>query len=224
MISQTYHLQPKKIRGFLVPMSNFKASDFASVKSASRKKKKSSHKGHSMPTKHKKSHAKKRTTATHAPKKRKGAAKRKRSTAMAQYNASGSAPVTYVRGRSMVGNVGAMPSEASFKRAKEAAKKAAIEQTALMTSAATGAAIGYAESQNMLSPLNDVSPAIAGMGGPTVLLGAAAFILSKFTKSKALDGIAHGALTIAAYNAAYAMGKPDNDPPHRIAGDSEEWE
>ena len=217
MISQTYHLQPKKIRGFLVPMSNFKASDFASVKSASRKKKKSSHKGHSMPTKHKKSHGKKRTTATHAPKKRKGAAKRKRSTAMAQYNASGSAPVTYVRGRGAI--VGAMPSEASFKRAKEAAKKAAVEQTALMTSAATGAAIGYADATGLIKDLPGAAEA-ASIGGATVILGAAAFILSKFTKSKALDGIAHGALTVAAYNAAKAMATPGT----AHGADSEEWE
>jgi len=169
-----------------------------------------------MPTKHKKSHAKKRTTATHAPKKRKGAAKRKRSTAMAQYNASGSAPVTYVRGRAMVG---AMPSEASFKRAKEAAKKAAVEQTALMTSAATGAAIGYADATGLIKDLPGAAEA-ASIGGATVILGAAAFILSKFTKSKALDGIAHGALTVAAYNAAKAMATPGTG----AGADSEEWE
>ncbi len=160
-----------------------------------------------MPTKkksHKKSHAAK---STHRPKRRKSAAKR---TGMVQYNAAGSSPVSYVRGTRAV--VGAMPSPESVKRAKEAAKKAAMETTHLLTSSAAAGALGYAEGQNMLGSI----PSIGGLP-PTAVVAGAAFVASKFMKSKSLDAIASGMLNIAVYNMAKSAGTTGD-------ADSESWE
>ena len=210
-------------------MSKFNASDFRSVKSAT-KKRKSSKKGKHTAAPKKKSHAKKRATTSHAAPKRHKARKASKKTSIQQYNAAGSNPVTRVSGTRAV--VGAMPSPEAFKRAKEAAKKAALETEALMYSAGTAGAIGFAQAQGMLESLEFEQT--KQLGGATAVVGALAFAASKFTKSKALEAIATGALNIAVYNAAYVMGSADTsefgpfnkdfdakhqpNPAHRVAG------
>lgn len=130
--------------------------------------------------------AKKRTG-----KKRTGTRRARKSTSLTQYNSGHSSPIT---------KVGALPQAAPLttaQRAKEAAKRAALETKHMLTSTAVSAAIGYADGKGMLTSV----PTVGGFDA-TGMIGGGLFVLSKITKSKFLDHAATGALNVAIYNMA----------------------
>lgn len=148
---------------------------------------------------------KKKKSVTQTPRRRKS---RKPSTSkMVQYNAAGASPKNYVRG-----TVGAMAP--ATQRAKEMAKRKALEQTHTMTAVGAAAAIGYLEGANMLTSL----PQIAGLSS-VQLAAVGAFAASQFTKNKTVDHVSTGLLAAAGFEMAKKAGQESLG-----AMEAEEWD